>query len=132
MGISDFFTVICALLGVIGLLFLTYYAVRWLNKRSHGVGFGGGKNKIQIIECLGIAQDKQLLAIKAGKKAMLLGVAPNSVTKLCDLDEDDVAIMEQQDEESEGGFAESLKKAFSGNKSSKQEVSCGQDDKSDI
>ena len=132
MGISDFFTVICALLGVIGLLFLTYYAVRWLNKRSHGVGFGGGKNKIQIIECLGIAQDKQLLAIKAGKKAMLLGVAPNSVTKLCDLDEDEVAIMEQQDEESEGGFAESLKKAFSGNKSSKQEVSCGQDDKSDI
>lgn len=132
MAISDFFTVICALLGVIGLLFLTYYAARWLNKKYRSVGFGGGKNKIEIIECMGIAQDKQLLAVKAGKKAMLLGVAPDSITKLCDLDEEDVALMEQQSGESEGSFAESLKKVLSGNKSSKQEVNCGQDDKSDI
>ena len=132
MGISDFFTVICALLGVIGLLFLTYYAARWLNKKYRSVGFGGGKNKIEIIECMGIAQDKQLLAVKAGKKAMLLGVAPDSITKLCDLDEEDVALMEQQSGESEGSFAESLKKVLWGNKSSKQEVNCGQDDKSDI
>lgn len=132
MAISDFFTVICALLGVIGLLFLTYYAARWLNKKYRSVGFGGGKNKIEIIECMGIAQDKQLLAVKAGKKAMLLGVAPDSITKLCDLDEEDVALMEQQSGESEGSFAESLKKVLWGNKSSKQEVNCGQDDKSDI
>lgn len=109
--VSDVFMAICALLGVIGLIFLTYYSTRWLNKKFRSTGYYGSQNGIRIIECLGIAQDKQLLAVKVGKKAMLLGVTSQSVTKLCDLEECDLQEIEEQQQNTEGkSFAESFKK----------------------
>lgn len=108
--ISDVFMAICALLGVIGLIFLTYYSTRWLNKKFRSTGYYGSQNGIRIIECLGIAQDKQLLAVKVGKKAMLLGVTSQSVTKLCDLEECDLQEIEQQQNTEGQSFAESFRK----------------------
>ncbi len=109
----DFLLVVCSLLGVIGLIFITYYATKWLNKKFQNGGWNGSQNGIKIIECLGIAQDKQLLVIKAGRKSMLIGVTPNSVTKLADLDEFDMAILEKPaDAEKSSSFAENLKKAM--------------------
>lgn len=106
--------VICSLLGVIGLIFLVYYGTRWLNKRFRSTGWNGLQNGIKIIDCIGIAQDKQLLVVKVGKKGMLLGVAPNSITKLSDIDDDDISDMQRETaENSSASFSESLKKAFS-------------------
>lgn len=141
----DFLLVVCSLLGVIGLIFITYYATKWLNKKFQNGGWNGSQNGIKIIECLGIAQDKQLLVIKAGRKSMLIGVTPNSVTKLADLDEFDMAILEKPaDAEKGGSFAENLKKATGsiGKKNSssgsennaefKQEDSYGNNDNDDF
>ena len=141
----DFLLVVCSLLGVIGLIFITYYATKWLNKKFQNGGWNGSQNGIKIIECLGIAQDKQLLVIKAGRKSMLIGVTPNSVTKLADLDEFDMAILEKPaDAEKGGSFAENLKKAMGsiGKKNSssdsennaefKQEDSYGNNDNDDF
>lgn len=135
---SEVFTVVCALLGVIGLIFLTYYATRWLNKKFRSTGYNGSQNGIKILECMGIAQDKQLLAVKVGRKALLLGVTPNSITALSELDDDDIAEMTAASENgSGGGFTDILKKAVSGRtpvnegdkKSSGREESYGRDEK---
>ena len=109
---GEVFTVICALLGIIGLMFLTYFAARWLNNRFHTGAFGPGQRTVKIIECIGIAQDKQLMIVTVGKKIMLLGVTPNSVSKICDLDEDDLPASEDNGIPAESGFMKSLKKAF--------------------
>lgn len=108
----EIFTVICALLGIIGIIFLSLYAVGWLKKRLHGGSFGNMGNAVRIRECIGIAQDKQLMIITVGSKTMLIGVTVNSVNKICDLDEEDIAAYETGTDSSEGGFIQSLKKAL--------------------
>lgn len=108
---SEVFTVICALLGIVGLLFLSAYAVKWLNKRFGMNGFGFSGRSIKIRECVGIAQDKQLMIVTVGSKTMLIGVTANAVSKICDLDEEDLAADEAADS-SENSFMKSFKKAF--------------------
>lgn len=109
---GEVFTVICALLGIIGLMFLAFYAARWLNKRFNIGGFStSGQRTVRIIEYIGIAQDKQLMVVSAGKKLMLLGVTPNSISKICDLDEEDLAVKDEGIP-SESGFMQNLKKVF--------------------
>lgn len=110
--IGEVFTVICALLGVIGLLFLTFYAYKWLNKHRMSGGFGYNNRSIKIVEYVSIAQDKQLMIVTVGSKKMLLGVTPNAVTKVCDLDDEDIAVYESESEDEESGFMKSFKKAF--------------------
>lgn len=124
---SDYLLVICALLGVIGLIFLTYYATKWLNKKFRNVGYNGSHNGIKIVECLGIAQDKQLIAVRVGKKAMLLGVTPSTVTKLSDLDEEDMSILEQPQELSGSSFMDNLKNAFANKNNSTESTSANGD-----
>lgn len=105
--------VICSLLGVIGLIFIVYYGTKWLNKKFRSTGWNGLEKGIKIIDCIGVAQDKQLLVVKVGKKGMLLGVAPNSITKLCDIDDEDISDMQRETEEKASvSFSDSFKKAF--------------------
>lgn len=110
--IGEVFTVICALLGVIGLLFLTFYAYKWLNKHRMSGGFGYNNRSVKVIEYVSIAQDKQLMIVAVGSKKMLLGVTPNAVTKICDLDDEDIVLPEAESEDEDSSFMKSLKKAF--------------------
>lgn len=109
--IGETFTVICALLGIIGLIFLSLYAVGWLRRRIGSGSFGGG-NAVRIRECVAVAQDKQLMIISVGSKTMLIGVTVNSINKICDLDEEDIAAYEAAEAPAEGGFIQCLKKAI--------------------
>lgn len=112
---EDILLVFFSLLGVIGLIFLTYYGQKWMNKKFRGnTSFGAGKN-IKIKECTGVSPDKQLIVVSVGKKTMLLGVTPSGINKICDLDEEDVAIMETNNSEQQGetNFFKNFKKAFS-------------------
>ena len=138
---SDIFMVIAALLGVVGLLFLTAYATKWLNKKMRSGGWNGGRNGIKIVECMGIAQDKQLLVVKVGNKSMLLGVTPASVTKLSDLDDGDIALLEQNAAENGStSFIDNLKCAVAGrngsayneNADAKQEEDYGRNENDDF
>ena len=109
---GEVFTVICALLGVVGLIFLGFYTAGWLRKRFNIGGFSAsGQRTVKIIEYIGIAQDKQLMIVSVGNKIMLLGVTPNSVNKICDLDEDDL-VSNDGESSSESGIMQSFKKIF--------------------
>lgn len=113
---GEVFTVVCALLGILGLMFLAFYASRRLNKYFNGGGFGGSRKMIKIIECTGVAPDKQLMIVEVGDKLMLIGISPNSVNKICDLDREDIELYESGDTvpavPAESGFMRSLKRAF--------------------
>ncbi|MBD5141914.1 MAG: flagellar biosynthetic protein FliO [Ruminococcus sp.] len=133
---SEVFTVICALLGIIGLMFLAFYAARWLNKHFNG-GFGGSRRMIKIIECTGVAPDKQLMIVEVGNKCMLIGVTPNSVNKICDLDREDVELYESGDTvpavPAGSGFMQNLKRAFAErNKENTQNKEDGRNEKDDF
>ena len=134
--LGEVFTVICALLGIIGQMFLAFYAARWLNKHFNG-GFGGSHRMIKIIECTGVAPDKQLMIVEVGNKCMLIGVTPNSVNKICDLDREDVELYESGDTvpavPAESGFMRSLKRAFAErNKENTQNKEDGRNEKDDF
>lgn len=113
---GEVFTVVCALLGIVGLMFLAFYASRRLGKYFNGGGFGGSRKMIKIIECTGVAPDKQLMIVEVGNKVMLIGISPNSVNKICDLDREDIELYESGDTvpavPAETGFMKSLKRAF--------------------
>lgn len=105
--------VVTALLGIIGLIFLSYYAARWLSKKA----FTAQGRTIRLIERQSISQDKYLLVVKVGGKAMLLGVSQNNIEKISDLDEEDIAAAETETMSISAPmtFAESFKKVLSTN-----------------
>ncbi len=98
---------IVSLLGVVGLIFLTYYGVRWLNKK---VPMSGARS-IKILERAPIAQDKTLVIVKVGEKHMLLGVSAQHIEKIADLDAGDIVPV-KEGEFVQGSFKEILKKNF--------------------
>lgn len=106
-----------SLLGVIGLIFLTYFGTRWMSKKFHIGGFNGSAGKgIKVIECTGITPDKQLMIVSVGKKHMLLGITSTSISKICDLDDGDLEVFQVSPiKETESSFLNNLKKAFAEN-----------------
>lgn len=94
-----------SLLGVIGLIFLTYYAARWLNKRTTMAG----TRSIKILERANFSQDKSIVIVKVGGKHMLLGVTSEHIDKIADLSEDDIITPEPV--QYNGSFLDNLKKA---------------------
>lgn len=94
-----------SLLGVIGLIFLTYFAARWLNKRTTMAG----TRSIKILERANFSQDKSIVIVKVGGKLMLLGVTSEHIERIADLDETDITVPEAPPQN--GTFLENLKKA---------------------
>lgn len=112
----DFLVILVSLLGIIGLIFLTYFGTRWLNKKFRFGSVMGSAKGITVIECIGIAQDKQLMVVTVGKKTMLLGVTAGSINKICDLDDGDLdAFQISSSEKADSSFLNNLKKAFAEN-----------------
>lgn len=116
---TEFLMALISLLGVIGLIFLTYFGSKWLNKKFRFGSFNGADKGIKVIGCVGIAQDKQLIVVTVGKKNLLLGVTPAAVTKICDLDDDDISDFISSSENTDSSFFSNLKKALADNAQNK-------------
>lgn len=100
--------VVVSLVGIIGLIFLTYYASKWLSKRVYKTT----SRSLEIIERLGVTNDKSIIIARAGDKYMLLGVTPQHIEKLCDLDAEDIVLPPISSEPMTGGsFLDNLKTA---------------------
>lgn len=107
---KEIFLAFLSLIGVLGLIFVTFYAARKLNRRMLRVS---GKN-VRIIEREMLAQDKSVVVIKAGTKYMLLGVTAQHIDKLCDFGEEDIRLFEEDtvaETNATGTFLDNLKKA---------------------
>lgn len=69
-------------------LVLAYFTTRFVGKRYGAAG--QGSKLIRVLDRVPISQDKQLLLIIVAGKAMLIGAAPQGVSKLCDIDVQDL------------------------------------------
>lgn len=88
---TGIFSVVLALLGVVALMLGVIYLMKWLGTRING---GRGKGGIRIAACTGVGQDKQIIAVRAGGKNLLIGVTQGSVSLICELSEADMEEIE--------------------------------------
>ena len=68
-------------IGVLGLIFVLFYALRKLNKR---VTVSGGR--LKVLDRISIGRDGMLLVVSVCGSVMLVGVTSQRIEKLCDLD----------------------------------------------
>lgn len=105
--LKDIGTILFAIITLVGVLVLAYLTTRWLSSSSLG---RRGKGIIEILDRQPAAQDKSLLVVRVGKKILLVGVSSQNITKLTELDEDDISAASSP---SDQDFASALKSALS-------------------
>ena len=77
----DWIQWLLSFIGVLGLMAVLFYALRKLNKR---VSTAGGR--LKVLDRVSIGRDGMLLVVSVCGKVMLVGVTPQRIEKLCDLD----------------------------------------------
>lgn len=107
---TEIIPVVLALLGVVALMLGVLYLMKWLSTRITGKKNGNG---IRISSCIGVGQDKSVMAVKAGSKNLLIGVTQGSISLICELSDEDMALIEGSPSEdmtmAGKSFAECLK-----------------------
>ncbi len=83
---GGFFSVIFALLMVVGILFLAYYVTRWLGKRTT---IQSGSQHIKVLDRTFIGQDKCILIVNIKGRVLALAMTSHAVEILCELNADD-------------------------------------------
>lgn len=80
-------SVVLSLLGGLFLfvlvLVLAWYCSRWLGGRF---GFSATGGTVRVLERVMIGPDRSLLVVKAGEEVLLLGVTPQHIERLGELD----------------------------------------------
>jgi flagellar biogenesis protein FliO len=77
----DFLYITIALLGVLGLMFLSFFGLRMLNRR---ISVSGGR--LRVIDRVAIGRDSMILVVSVCGKLILVGVSQQKIEKLDDLD----------------------------------------------
>lgn len=90
-------------------LAITYFTTRFI------AGYQKGKlanSNISIIETTRITQDKYIQIVKIGKRYVAIAVCKNEITKLLDLEEDDIVLNQDLEEQKNkySGFLDVLEK----------------------
>lgn len=78
-----------ALLGVIALMIGAMFGLKWLTGKVSFKGGGGMK----IISALSLGQDRTLYAVEAGSRKLLIGASGGSISLICELSEEDMALL---------------------------------------
>ncbi len=71
-----------SLVAVVAILFLAFWCTRFLGRTWNPKRTG---RYLKVVEQMPVAQDKQILLIKAGEQSFLISVAPSGVTMLSEL-----------------------------------------------
>lgn len=78
----DWLQWLLSFIGVLGLIFFLFYALKKLNK---GISVKSG-NRLRVLDRVNLGRDGMLLVVSVCGRLMLLGATSNRVEKLCDLD----------------------------------------------
>lgn len=97
-------SVILSLLGGLFLfalvLFLAWFCSRWIGQHY---GFQKSGGKIRVLDRAALGQDRSLVVVQMGGKAWLLGVTAHQITKIEELDPEQI---EEEEPVSGGGSGE--------------------------
>lgn len=104
----EYFQMIMALLGVLALVFLLFWAMKKLNRR---VTLSDSKN-MKILERINLGPDKMLLLVSVCGKCMVLGVTNGRVEKVHELVETEEELMKKDEHGGNPTFKESFKIVF--------------------
>lgn len=104
----EYFQMIMALLGVLALVFLLFWAMKKLNSR---VTLSDSKN-MKILERINLGPDKMLLLVSVCGKCMVLGVTNGRVEKVHELEETEEELMKKDENGGNPTFKESFKIVF--------------------
>ena len=78
---------VLSLVGMLGGFFLILFLAYWATKvLARGYAAGGTGHMIEVLDRMGLGQEKQLLVVKAADKVLLLGVTAHHIEKLEELD----------------------------------------------
>ena len=99
---TEIFSLVLALAGVTALMLGVIYILKGLLTRVTGTKGGKG---MSVISCLGVGQDRQVVAVRAGNKYLLLGVSGAGINMLCELSEEDIDVIRSSDAASDPGRA---------------------------
>lgn len=83
-GLSAVLTMIISL-GFV--LFLAWYLLNWMGKRSNNQGCAGA---IKVLDKVVVGREKTLLLIKVGSKTMLVAFSDGAATNICEFGADEV------------------------------------------
>lgn len=88
-------------------LALTYFATRWVGNLQKNKMSG---SNIQILETMRVTNSKYIQIVKIGKKCFAIAVCKDTVTYLCELDEDDLIYASESRKINTEGFKAILEK----------------------
>ena len=80
-----------ALIGIVALMVGVIYLMKWITNKASG---GKSTKGIKISSCVGVGQDKTVMAVRAGNKKLLLGVTNGGINLICELDDEDMELIE--------------------------------------
>ena len=80
-GGGNIFTMVFALLGILGLMLLVFFGLRMLNRR---ISTSGGR--LKVVDRATLGRDSMLLIVSVCGKLILVGVSSQRVEKIADLD----------------------------------------------
>ena len=90
-----FWSLLGVLAVVVLILYLAYFATRWIGTRSAPGGSGtlrvSGNEKLRILGQLGVGRNERLVLVRVGDRCCLLGVTEHQITLLRELDGDEAA-----------------------------------------
>lgn len=106
---GSIFQSLVSIIILLGILYLAYIASKYLGTAS--VKRSSSKH-IKLLDITSIGQDKAIAAIKVGQKQYLIGIAPNGINKIADLEEQDILEMLEDVEEDNPLKLEGFKDIF--------------------
>lgn len=82
--IKEVFSIIISVMGIVFVLFLTYYSTKWLSIKSTNMS----KSKyINVIDKMVLGQNKYLAIVEISNKYYLLSITDNNINIIKELDE---------------------------------------------
>ena len=90
------------------LIILLIIALAWALSRLKGQGFVQSNGNIRVLESQTLGMKEKIAVIQVGHKQMVVGITPQQITHLADLDEP----LEQSPQTGNVSFSELLKKAI--------------------
>ena len=89
-SITQFLTVFLVFLLVVA---LTYFTTRFVGKFQKTVNYNKNFN---VIETYRITNGKYLQIVRIGEKYVVIGISKDNITKICDLAEEDIVLMDER------------------------------------
>ncbi len=86
-GLASFFRLVGVLLIFVFVLVITYVSTRWIARYQRGMN--ANKN-IQVMETFRITNNKYIQIVKIGKVCLAIAVCKDTVSVLCQLEEEDL------------------------------------------